>query len=116
MWTSSYKKRLAAELFKHADNDPEDILEFYPTGGSRILWAAIEKYYELTKRISRVGAFRIWIIIRIRIFFSRPTRSSRAVGPRERLLCGMRSAVFRSRVERRCGWLTLTLLTQVSAG
>jgi len=61
-----YKKlRKPQNFFKHADNDPEDILEFYPTGAVAILWAAIEKYYELTKEeFLELVAFRIWIIIR----------------------------------------------------
>jgi hypothetical protein len=61
-----YKKlRKPQNFFKHADNDPEDILEFYPTGAAAIIWAAIEKYYELTKEeFLELVAFRIWIAIR----------------------------------------------------
>jgi hypothetical protein len=34
---------------RHADPDPEDILEFYPSAAAANYWNASEKYYELAK-------------------------------------------------------------------
>jgi hypothetical protein len=52
-------------FFKHANRDPERILEFYPTHAEGILWAASEKYAELANEdFLELGAIRGWIIIR----------------------------------------------------
>jgi|SRR6267378_1402366 hypothetical protein len=95
-----YKKlRKPQNFFKHADNDPEDILEFYPTGGSRYSLGSNREILRTNQRgISRVGSFPNMDHHPQSEYSSLALpRSSRAVGPRERLLCGYASAVFRSR-------------------
>jgi hypothetical protein len=57
--------RRPQNFFKHADRDPENILEFRPGMAGVIIWAACEKYYELTKEeLLETAAFHRWILIR----------------------------------------------------
>lgn len=57
--------RKAQNFFKHADEDPESVLEYYPTNPVAVLWAATEKYNELAKEdILETAALRTWVIIR----------------------------------------------------
>jgi len=57
--------RRPQNFFKHADRDPENILEFRPGSAGVIIWAACEKYCELTKEeLLETAAFHRWILIR----------------------------------------------------
>ena len=57
--------RRPQNFFKHADQDPDDILEFYPSAAAALIWAASEKYYELAKDdCLELAAFRAWTMIR----------------------------------------------------
>jgi hypothetical protein len=57
--------RRPQNFFKHAEQDPDDLLEFYPSAAAAIIWAASEKYYELAKDAGlELEAFRTWTVIR----------------------------------------------------
>jgi hypothetical protein len=57
--------RRPQNFFKHADRDPEKALEFRPGMAGAIVWAACEKYSELTKEeLLETAAFDAWIMIR----------------------------------------------------
>ena len=56
--------RRPQNFFKHGDRDPENILEFRPGSAGVIIWAACEKYCELTKEeLLETAAFHRWILI-----------------------------------------------------
>lgn len=57
-------RRAPQNFFKHADKDPEETFEFYPTAAEATLWAAAMKYEELANESSlELAAVRTWIMI-----------------------------------------------------
>jgi hypothetical protein len=55
----------AENFFKHADYDPEAIIDFAPEFNEVVLWEASVKYYELTSETTPVmGAIKIWFAAR----------------------------------------------------
>ncbi len=71
-----------------------------------ILWAAIEKYYELTKEeFLELVAFRIWIIIRNPNILLSPYRDQvERLDLASDFSVDMRQQFFEAGLERRCGW------------
>lgn len=57
-----YKKLHEAEnFFKHADKDPDEVIEFSPLASESILWEACIKYTELSgEQTSRMQAMNGW--------------------------------------------------------
>jgi len=51
-------------FFKHADRNPDGILEYYPSHALALLWCAAEKYIELAKETPlEAAAVQWWITI-----------------------------------------------------
>src|SRR5260221_9419244 len=56
--------RKPGNFFKHANKDPERVLEYYPSNPIAILWAASEKYNELAnEELLETMALRSWFIL-----------------------------------------------------
>lgn len=55
-----------AKVFtKHADRDPEGILEFRPEANAFTLWEASVKYQQLTgERVATFEAMRCWFLMK----------------------------------------------------
>ena len=61
-WTKVIKKPM--NFFKHADNDPEEALEFSPLGSIGFIMGAASGLRFLGEQTSHtVGAFTIWLVV-----------------------------------------------------
>jgi hypothetical protein len=55
----------AENFFKHADRDPEGVIDFSPEINEMLLWETSAKYYELTSETTPpMGAIKIWFAAR----------------------------------------------------